>query len=58
MSKQPLQCVEIDAPFQHVCREGVTKEMNSTGLSNLSATLGRRERVLERGGAEMAASIP
>ena len=58
MSEQPLQRVEIDARFQHVGREGMTKKMNSTGLSNLSAALGRREGVLERGGAEMAASIP
>ena len=58
MSKQPLQCVEIDARFQHVRREGVTKKMNASRLVDLGATLGPREGVLERGRAERAASIP
>ena len=49
--------MEIDVGFEHVGREGMTKKMKSSGLFDFSASLCLCERVLERGGAEVASSI-
>ena len=57
MAKQSLQRVEVDIGFEHVGREGMTKEMNASGLFDFSESLCLCERVFERGGAEVASSI-
>ncbi len=41
MSEQPLECVEIDPGLEHVGCEGVTKQMDPTGLV-LTISLARR----------------
>ena len=49
--------MEIDVGFEPVGCKGMTKKMNSSGLFDVSASLCLCERVLERGGAEVASSI-
>ena len=58
MAKQSLQRVEIDIGFEHVSREGMTKEMDSAWLFDFSELLCLCECMFERGSAEVASSIP